>query len=70
MKKFVVRCDLEGASGIVSYVQAEPWQAEYQDGRRYFMSDLLALLKGLDDGGADVIQVYDEHCYGRNILQS
>ena len=68
MKKFVVRCDLEGASGIVSYVQAEPWQAEYQDGRRYFMSDLLALLKGLDDGGADVIQVYDEHCYGRNIL--
>lgn len=68
MKKFVVRCDLEGASGIVCYEQAEPWQSEYADGRRYFMSDLIALLRGLDDGGADVIQVYDEHCYGRNVI--
>lgn len=68
MKKFVIRCDLEGASGIVCYEQAEPWQKEYVDGRRYFMSDLIALLRGLDEGGADIIQVYDEHCYGRNVI--
>ena len=30
MKKFMIRCDMEGASGIVSYLQAEPQKSEYQ----------------------------------------
>ncbi|MDD5483090.1 MAG: M55 family metallopeptidase [Kiritimatiellae bacterium] len=66
-KKYMVRCDLEGASGIVSYSQAEPGKAEYAIGREMFMHDLLALLKGLREGGADEVVVYDEHCDGRNI---
>ena len=68
MLKYMIRSDIEGASGVVSYVQAEPWQAEYADGRRYFMSDILAAVHGLLDGGADEVYIYDEHCYGRNVL--
>lgn len=67
MKKFMIRCDMEGASGIVSYEQAEPLKSEYDEGRRLFMSDLNALIAGLHDGGADEIHIYDEHFYGRNI---
>ncbi|HWR22543.1 MAG TPA: M55 family metallopeptidase [Feifaniaceae bacterium] len=67
MKKYMIRCDMEGASGIVSYEQAEPGKSEYEEGRGYFMSDLLALIEGLQLGGADEIHVYDEHYYGRNI---
>ena len=58
---------MEGASGIVSYEQAIPKGSEYEAGRKYFMSDLLAALKGLTEGGADEIHIYDEHCDGRNI---
>ena len=66
-KKFMVRCDMEGVSGVVSYEQAEPGKPEFAFGQRMFMSDLLALIEGLNQGGADAISVYDEHYYGRNI---
>ena len=68
MKKFMIRCDMEGVSGIVSYEQAEPYKKEYNEGRQLFMSDLSALVKGLHDGGADEIHIYDEHFYGRNVV--
>ena len=68
MKKFLIRCDMEGISGIVSYEQADPSMAEYSEGRRYFMSDLNAIINGLYDGGADEVHVYDEHFYGRNVI--
>lgn len=64
-KKYMVRCDIEGVTGVVSYEQAEPGKGEY--GQRMFMSDLLALLDGLREGGADEVVIYDEHYYGRNI---
>ena len=67
MKKFIVRCDMEGISGIVSYEQAEPGKSEYAIGQRYFMRDLLALVNGLNDGGAEEILIYDEHFFGRNV---
>lgn len=63
----MIRCDMEGASGIVSYNQAEPGMGEYEFGKRMFMSDLLAVVNGLNDGGADEIHIYDEHFFGRNI---
>lgn len=65
--KYLVRCDMEGISGIVSYDQADPTGAEYTDGRKYFHSDLNALIQGLFEGGADEVHIYDEHFYGRNI---
>ncbi len=67
MKKYMIRCDMEGASGIVSPEQAAPSGSEYAVGREYFMSDLLAAIKGLHDGGAEEIHIYDMHYYGRNI---
>jgi D-amino peptidase len=67
MKKYMIRCDIEGVTGVVSYEQAEPGRPEYSFGQRMFMSDLLALVKGLNAGGADEIVIYDEHYYGRNI---
>lgn len=63
----MVRCDLEGVSGIVSYEQAEPGRPEFAFGQKMFMSDLSALIDGLNAGGADEILIYDEHYYGRNI---
>ncbi len=67
MKKFMIRSDIEGVSGVVSYEQADPSQAEFPIGQKWFMSDLMALINGLRDGGADEIHIYDEHFYGRNI---
>ncbi|NJD02816.1 MAG: hypothetical protein FIA99_09565 [Ruminiclostridium sp.] len=67
MKKYMIRSDIEGVSGVVSYEQAEPGKPEYGFGQRMLMADLSALIKGLNDGGADEIVIYDEHYYGRNI---
>ena len=66
-KRYMVRCDIEGVSGVVSYEQAEPGKREYAFGHEMFMSDLIALLQGLNAGGADEVVIYDEHYYGRNI---
>ncbi|MBN2296069.1 MAG: M55 family metallopeptidase [Pirellulales bacterium] len=66
-KKYMIRCDIEGVSGVVSYTQAEPGKAEYEFGRRMFKADLMAVIEGLMSGGAEEIVVYDEHYYGRNI---
>jgi len=66
-KHYVVRSDLEGVSGVVSYEQTAPGMPEYPWARRMFMQDLVALVEGLNAGGAESITVYDEHYYGRNI---
>jgi len=63
----MVRCDIEGVTGVVSYDQAEPGNNEYAFGQAMFMEDLLALLEGLRAGGAEQVVIYDEHYYGRNI---
>lgn len=66
-RKYMIRCDMEGVTGIVSYEQAEPGRSEYSFGLRMFMSDLNACVEGLLEGGADQVVIYDEHYYGRNI---
>jgi D-amino peptidase len=67
VNKLMVRCDIEGASGVVSYEQAEPGKVEYAFGRAMLLSDLAALVEGLNAGGADAIWIYDEHYDGRNV---
>jgi len=67
VKKYMVRCDIEGVTGVVSYDQAEPGNSEYAFGQAMSMEDLLALLEGLRAGGAEQVVIYDEHYYGRNI---
>lgn len=66
-KKYMIRCDLEGASGVVNIDQVEPGKKEYKVGLKYFMSDLLSVINGLNESRADEIYVYDEHFYGRNV---
>ncbi|MFC1693147.1 M55 family metallopeptidase [Candidatus Latescibacterota bacterium] len=66
-KKYMVRCDIEGVTGVVSYEQSEPGKSEYAFAQKMFMGELISLLEGLHDGGAERIVIYDEHYYGRNI---
>lgn len=67
MKRYMVRADVEGVSGVVSFDQAEPGKPGYAFGREMLKSDLTALLDGMIQGGADEIVIYDEHCDGLNI---
>ncbi len=66
-KKFNIRCDLEGVSGVVRPVQSDPSQPEYAQTCEWFMEELLALIEGLYDGGATEVTVFDEHWYGTNV---
>lgn len=66
-KKVMVRCDMEGVSGVVDYAQVTPGQPDYEFGRRMLMNDLLALLEGLEASGIEEVVLYDEHKGGRNI---
>ncbi|NOY81654.1 MAG: M55 family metallopeptidase [Kiritimatiellaeota bacterium] len=65
--RIMVRCDMEGVSGVVSPTQAEPGAAEFDFGLRMFRSDLVACLEGLKRAGVTETVVYDEHYYGRNV---
>lgn len=65
--KYMIRCDIEGVTGVVSYQQAEPGTPEFAYARQMLMADLMAAIEGLRDGGADRIIVYDEHYVGRNV---
>ncbi len=67
MKKYMIRCDMEGISGIVNYDQVTPWKDEYCKSLEFFMSDLEGCVAGLISRGADEVHIYDEHYYGRNI---
>lgn len=66
-KTFHIRCDMEGVTGVVSMAQVTPGSAEYAEAREWFMAELLALVEGLQEGGADSISIYDEHWFGRNV---
>lgn len=67
MKRYMVRTDVEGVSGVVSFDQAEPGKPDYPFAREMLKSDLTALLDGMIGAGADEIVIYDEHCDGLNI---
>lgn len=61
-KKILVMTDIEGVTGITTFPQAE--KSEF--GRQMLMSDLRAVLAGLEDAGAEAV-VYDMHTDGRNV---
>lgn len=66
-KKYMVRCDMEGVTGVVSYAQVEPGKPEYEEARESFMQEILALVAGLQEAGASEVAIYDEHWFGRNL---
>jgi D-amino peptidase len=60
--KIYVNTDLEGASGVYKFAQTrEPDTPLNREAREYFMGDLAAVVRGLRDGGATEILVYDGH---------
>ena len=61
--KFMIRCDIEGVSGVTTYRQAEG--SEF--GRAMLANDLNACIAGLLAAGDHEIVVYDEHTDGRNV---
>lgn len=65
--RFMIRCDLEGVSGVVDPVQVTPGAAEYAYGVAMLHHDLQAVVSGLLATGEHDIWVYDMHCAGRNL---
>jgi D-amino peptidase len=65
--RYMIRTDMEGVGGVVSYEQARPGAPEYARAQESFMAELVALVEGLRQGGAGLVVIYDEHYWGRNI---
>lgn len=66
-RKFHIRTDMEGVSGVVNLNQVTPWTDEYHTTCQWYMAELLALVEGLLEGGATEVSIYDEHWFGRNV---
>ena len=62
MKKFLIMTDIEGVTGVTTFAQAENSQL----GRDMLMSDLRAVLDGIQKAGASAV-IYDMHTDGRNV---
>ncbi len=60
--RFLVMTDIEGVTGVTTFSQAE--KSEF--GREMLMNDLIAVVKGIRDAGAEAV-VYDMHTDGRNV---
>ena len=61
--KFIILTDVEGATGVTTYAQAE----DTQFGRDMLMNDLMAVIDEINDEIGNEIIIYDEHMDGRNI---
>ncbi|MBI3990909.1 MAG: M55 family metallopeptidase [Candidatus Omnitrophica bacterium] len=62
--KFMIRCDVEGVTGVTTYEQAE----NSIFGKQMLANDLNAAVEGLLSAGEHEIVIYDEHTDGRNVL--
>lgn len=60
--RFLVMTDIEGVTGVTSFPQAE----SSPFGKEMLMHDLMAVLDGIKEAGADAV-VYDMHTDGRNV---
>lgn len=60
--RFLVMTDIEGVTGVTTFPQAE--KSDF--GREMLMNDLISVLEGIKDAGAEAV-VYDMHTDGRNV---
>lgn len=65
--RFMIRCDIEGVTGVVNPVQAAPDAADYPYGVAMLHHDLNAVVEGIFSTGIHEVWVYDMHYYGRNL---
>ena len=63
-RKYMIRCDIEGVTGVTTYEQAEG--SEF--GKMMLANDLRAVIKGLVEPNPCEIVIYDEHTDGRNVI--
>jgi D-amino peptidase len=66
--KILIAVDMEGISGVVTWNQVDPDQAEYQRFRRIMTDDVNAAIRGAFDGNTDEVIVADGHWNSTNIL--
>src|SRR3990172_4116783 len=67
MMKWMIRCDVEGASGVVSLEQTTPGKSHFSYGCRMMQSDVEAAASAFLDTGAEEVWVYDMHYSGTNL---
>lgn len=65
--RFMIRCDIEGVTGVVHPDQAAPTGPEYAYGVDMLHNDLNAVVDGILSTGEHDIVIYDMHYYGRNL---
>ncbi len=63
-----VSADIEGVAGVVSPLQCQPGNAEYERARRLMTHEVNAVIEGLAEAGATEIVVNDSHGPMTNLL--
>ncbi len=63
-KKIYIVTDLEGASGVYLFAQTRESGPLNEKAKEFLMGDLAAVVRGLRDGGADEVWVFDGHGSG------
>ncbi len=64
----LIASDMEGVTGVVTWEQVTPGQAEYNRFRRLMTLDVNAAVQGAFDAGAKTVTVADGHASGTNLL--
>jgi D-amino peptidase len=66
--KIFISADIEGVAGVVTPLQGQPGNAEYERARRLMTEEVNAAIDGAFAGGADSVLVNDAHGPGTNLL--
>jgi D-amino peptidase len=66
--KIFISADIEGVAGVVTPLQGQPGNPEYERARRLMTAEVSAAVDGAFAGGADAVVVTDAHGPGTNLL--
>lgn len=68
--RLMIRCDVEGVTGVVHPTQADPASPGFDYGVNMLHEDVNAVVAGLLSTGEHEIWIYDMHYYGRNLAMN
>jgi len=66
--KIFISADIEGVAGVVTPLQGQPGNGEYERARRLMTEEVNAAIDGAFAGGAEAVLVADAHGPGTNLL--
>ncbi len=66
--KIFISADIEGVAGVVTPLQGQPGNAEYERARRLMTEEVSAAVDGAFEGGAEAVLVNDAHGPMTNLL--